>query len=51
MTFGRGFANHRNEFPWVSANHLNGIIGLKIFDMSLYKELAAPDTTKTPGAH
>lgn len=45
MTLGRGFANHRNEFPWVSANQLNGIIGLKIFDASLYRELAGPAPT------
>jgi hypothetical protein len=42
MTLGRGYGNHRNAFPWVSANHLNGLLSLKIFDPSLYEELARP---------
>jgi len=42
MSLGRGYGNHRNAFPWVQANHLNGLISLKLFDSSLYEELAAP---------
>jgi hypothetical protein len=42
MSLNRGHANHRNEFPWVPANHMNGLISLKIFDPSLYAELARP---------
>jgi hypothetical protein len=42
MSLNRGHANHRNEFPWVPANHMNGLISLKIFDPSLYEELARP---------
>ena len=45
MSLNRGHANHRNEFPWVPANHMNGLISLKIFDPSLYDELARPATT------
>jgi len=32
MGLNRGRANHRNEFPWIPANHMNGLISLKIFD-------------------
>ena len=42
MSLNRGHANHRNEFPWVPANHMNGLISLKIFDPALYRELSTP---------
>jgi hypothetical protein len=42
MSLGRGHANHRNEFPWIPANHMNGLLSLKIFDPTLYQELARP---------
>lgn len=42
MTFGRGYGGHRNAFPWVSANHLNGLLSLQIFVPELYEELARP---------
>ena len=42
MSLNRGHANHRNEFPWVPANHLNAIISLQVFDPALYQELARP---------
>jgi len=47
MSLNRGHANHRNEFPWVPANHMNGLISLKIFDPSLYEELARPAPGQT----
>ena len=42
MGLNRGRANHRNEFPWIPANHMNGLISLKIFDPALYRELSTP---------
>jgi len=47
MTIGRGYGNHRNAFPWVSANHLNGLLSLKVFDPALYRELASPARATT----
>jgi len=47
---GRGVGGHRFWLPWISANHLYGIIGLEEYDPALFKELsagpAAPGTAK-----
>ncbi|HWH58310.1 MAG TPA: hypothetical protein VN682_11805 [Terriglobales bacterium] len=41
---GRGVGSHRFWLPWVSANHLHGIVGLDDYDPALYKQLSArPD--------
>lgn len=36
----KGMGAHRNWLVWVSANHINGIIGLKNLDQDLYERLA-----------
>ncbi|HXR07102.1 MAG TPA: hypothetical protein VN765_07215, partial [Candidatus Acidoferrum sp.] len=36
----KGMGAHRNWLPWVSMNHLNGIMGLQALDESLYQRLA-----------
>jgi hypothetical protein len=36
----KGMGAHRNWLPWISINHLNGIMGLEAFDNSLYQRLA-----------
>jgi hypothetical protein len=36
----RGLGAHRDWLPWVSANHLHGIIGLEQFDPQIYKQLS-----------
>jgi hypothetical protein len=38
---GRGVGGHRFWLPWVSANHLYGIMGLEEYDPALFKELSA----------
>ena len=38
---GRGVGSHRHWLPWVSANHLHGIVGLDDYDPALYKQLSA----------
>jgi len=42
---GRGVGSHRHWLPWVSANHLHGIVGLDDYDPALYKQLSAKPTT------
>ncbi len=47
---GRGVGSHRLWLPWVSANHLAGIIGLEDNDPALFKRLCAgpmPGGTET----
>ncbi len=39
MCHPRGFGAHRGWLPWVSANHLTGILSLEEFDPELYREL------------
>jgi hypothetical protein len=39
----RGLGGHRNWLVWVSANHLNGIIGLEGLDKNLYRQLSQGD--------
>jgi hypothetical protein len=36
----RGHARHRGALPWVTVNHLTGIMALKEFDMDLFKKLS-----------
>jgi hypothetical protein len=36
----RGMGAHRDWLPWVSINHIHGIIGLEEFDKNLYNKLA-----------
>ena len=36
----RGIGAHRTWLPWISINHLHGIIGLEEFDPALYKQLS-----------
>ncbi len=36
----RGLGAHRDWLPWVSANHLHGIIGLEQFDPQIYQQLS-----------
>jgi hypothetical protein len=36
----KGMGAHRNWLPWVSMNHLNGILGLEELDKDLYQRLA-----------
>jgi hypothetical protein len=45
-TFGRGSASHRLWLPWVSANHLHGIMELEAIDPVLFKELSS--SVKSP---
>jgi len=44
---GRGGASHRLWLPWVSANHLHGIMGLEGYDPALFKALRTKPA-KTP---
>jgi hypothetical protein len=37
---GRGTSGHRFWLPWISANHLAGIMGLEDYDPALFKQLA-----------
>jgi hypothetical protein len=36
----KGMGAHRNWLPWVSMNHLNGIMGLENLDKDLYQKLS-----------
>ena len=36
----RGIGAHRTWLPWISVNHLHGIIGLEEYDPALYKQLS-----------
>jgi hypothetical protein len=36
----KGMGSHRNWLVWITANHLNGIMGLEAFDPDLYKRLS-----------
>jgi hypothetical protein len=38
---GRGTSGHRFWLPWISANHLHGIVGLEESDPALFKQLSA----------
>ena len=40
MSTFRGHARHRGALPWVTVNHLSGIMALKEFDMDLFKKLS-----------
>jgi hypothetical protein len=44
---GRGVGSHRHWLPWVSANHLHGIVGLDDYDPALYRKLSAPPAATT----
>jgi hypothetical protein len=47
---GRGSSGHRFWLPWISANHLFGIMGLEEYDPALFKMLSAnPATHAEPG--
>ncbi len=37
---GRGSSGHRFWLPWISANHLHGIMGLEEYDSALFKLLS-----------
>ncbi len=39
----RGIGAHRTWLPWISVNHLHGIIGLEQLDPALYQRLAKGD--------
>jgi hypothetical protein len=39
----KGMGAHRNWLVWVSANHINGIVGLEELDKDLYQRLAKGD--------
>jgi len=41
----RGIGGHRFWLPWVSANHLYGIVGLEEYDPALYKQLSTKPAT------
>ena len=45
---GRGGASHRLWLPWISANHLHGIMGLESYDPVLFKSLSAKSTSTKP---
>jgi hypothetical protein len=47
---GRGTSGHRFWLPWVSANHLYGIVGLEEFDPALYKMLSLQPGLSAPDA-
>jgi hypothetical protein len=36
----RGVGAHRTWLPWISVNHIHGIVGLEEFDKALYQQLA-----------
>ncbi len=36
----RGIGAHRTWLPWISVNHIHGIVGLEQFDKDLYQRLA-----------
>ncbi len=36
----RGVGAHRTWLPWISVNHIHGIMGLEEFDPALYQQLA-----------
>ncbi len=36
----KGMGAHRNWLPWISMNHLNGIMGLENLDKDLYQQLS-----------
>ena len=39
---GRGTSGHRFWLPWISANHLHGIVGLEEYDPALFRQLSLP---------
>jgi hypothetical protein len=48
---GRGVGGHRFWLPWISANHLHGIVGLEAYDPALFKKLETkPADEKGAGA-
>ena len=36
----RGMGAHRGWLPWISVNHIHGIVGLDQLDKSLYQQLS-----------
>lgn len=36
----RGVGAHRTWLPWISVNHIHGIVGLEEFDSALYQQLS-----------
>jgi hypothetical protein len=44
---GRGLGGHRFWLPWISANHLYGIMGLEEYDPALFKELSSKPAAVT----
>jgi hypothetical protein len=36
----RGMGAHRDWLPWVSVNHIHGIVGLDQLDRGLYQQLS-----------
>ncbi len=36
----RGMGAHRDWLPWVSVNHIHGIVGLELLDKDLYQQLS-----------
>jgi len=46
---GRGVGGHRFWLPWISANHLYGIMGMEEYDPALFKELSTKPAARKPG--
>jgi hypothetical protein len=44
---GRGVGGHRFWLPWISANHLYGIVGLEEYDPALFKMLCTKPESST----
>lgn len=42
----KGMGAHRNWLPWISTNHLHGIMGLEQLDPDLYKQLSKGNRSK-----
>jgi hypothetical protein len=42
----RGHGLHRGWLPWVTTSQLNGIFGIRDFDMDLYERLKAGQEPK-----
>lgn len=45
---GRGVGGHRFWLPWISANHLYGIVGLEEYDPALFKLLSTKGAPSSP---
>jgi len=46
MAIRRGFGGHRGALPWVTVNHLTGIMALEDFDPALFQQLASKRETQ-----